>query len=109
VWYVSQEEEDVQESTYSKLENVPFAWYQQTQTSGIPVDGPILREKSLKIVSAMGIENFSDSNSWISCFKQHHSLVFKKLVGDSAVDTNAMDLWFKASGAAGGLQGLGHL
>jgi hypothetical protein len=24
------------ESTYSKLENVPFAWYQQARASGIP-------------------------------------------------------------------------
>jgi hypothetical protein len=35
------------ESTYSKLENVLFAWYQQTRASGTPVDGPILKVKSL--------------------------------------------------------------
>jgi hypothetical protein len=42
------------------------------------------------------IENFSASNSSISCFKQRHGLVFKKLAGERvAVDTNAMDLWFE--------------
>jgi hypothetical protein len=52
------------------------------------VDGPILREKSLKIASTMGFENFSASNGWIARFKQCHSLVFKKLAGASAaVDT----------------------
>jgi hypothetical protein len=28
------------ESTYSKLENVLFAWYQQSRASGIPGMGP---------------------------------------------------------------------
>jgi hypothetical protein len=44
----------------------------------------------------MGIENISALNSWISHFKQCHSLVFMKLAGESAaVDTSTMDLWFK--------------
>jgi hypothetical protein len=54
------------------------------------VDGTIPQEKSLKIAATVGIENFSNSNGWISCFKQCHDLVFKKLAGESAaVDTNA--------------------
>jgi hypothetical protein len=84
------------ESTYSKLEKVLFAWYQKARASGIPVDGTVLWEKSLRIAAAMGIENFSAPNGWISSFKQRHGLVFKKLARESAaVDTNAMDLWFK--------------
>lgn len=84
------------ESTYSELENVLFSWYQQARASGIPIDGTILKEKSLKIAETMGIENFSASNGWISRFKQRHGLVFKKLAGESAaVDTNATDLWFQ--------------
>jgi hypothetical protein len=43
-----------------------------------------------------GVENFSALNGWISCFKQHHDLVFKKLARESAaVDTNATDLRFE--------------
>jgi hypothetical protein len=43
----------------------------------------------------MGTENFSASNGWISCFKQCHSLVFKKLARESAaLDINSRDLWF---------------
>jgi hypothetical protein len=64
--------------------------------SGIPVDGTNLWKKSLKIAATMGIEKFSALNSWISCFKQHHYLVYKKMDGESAaVDTNSTDLWFK--------------
>jgi hypothetical protein len=60
------------------------------------VHGPILWEKSIKIASTKGTENFLASNSWISHFKQCHSLVFKKLARESAaVDINAMDLWFE--------------
>jgi hypothetical protein len=64
--------------------------------SGIPVDWSILQEKSFKIAATMGIEDFSASNGWISCFKQCHCLVFKKLAGESAaVYTNTTDLWFE--------------
>jgi hypothetical protein len=60
------------------------------------VDGTFLLEKSLKITTAMGIENFSALNDEISHFKQCHDLVFKKLAWVSAVvDTNATDMWFK--------------
>nr|CAD7396744.1 unnamed protein product [Timema cristinae] len=38
-------------STYSELENLLFAWYQQARISGISVDGRILQERSLKIVA----------------------------------------------------------
>jgi hypothetical protein len=83
-------------STYKELENVLFAWYHQARESGIPVDGKILREKSLKIAATIGIEKFSASNGWISRFNQRHGLVFKKLARESAaVDTNATDLWFE--------------
>jgi hypothetical protein len=52
--------------------------------------------KSLKIAATMRTENFLASNGWISSFKQHHGLVFKKLAQESAaVDTNATGLWFK--------------
>jgi hypothetical protein len=54
------------------------------------VDGSILWEKFFKIAATMGIENFSVSNGCISCFKQFHGLVFKKLAGESATD-----LWFE--------------
>jgi hypothetical protein len=69
------------ESTYSKLKSALFAWYQQARASGVPVDGTILWEKSLKIAATVEIENVSASNSWISRFKQRHGLVFKKLAG----------------------------
>jgi hypothetical protein len=63
--------------TYSKLENVLFAWDHQARASGIPVDGNILQEKALNIAATMGIEHFSASNGWIFHFEQCHSLVFK--------------------------------
>jgi hypothetical protein len=84
------------ESTYSELENVLFAWYQQARASGMPVDGTILREISLKIAATMGIENFTASNGWVSRFKQRHGLVFKKVAGENATeDTSATGLWFE--------------
>jgi hypothetical protein len=93
------------ESAYSKLENVLFAWYQQARVSGIPVNGSILWEKSLKIDATMVIENFSTSGVWISRFKQCHGLILTNW-------PSRMLLWTptrKASEASGGLRGSEYL
>jgi hypothetical protein len=78
------------ELTYRKMENI------QARASGIPVDGTILQEETLKIAAAVGIENASVLNGWISRLKQRHSMVFKKLPKESsALDTIATDPWFE--------------
>lgn len=84
-------------STYSELEKVLFAWYEQARASNIPVDGNILREKALKIAASNGMDTFSASNGWISRFKIRHGLVSKKLCGESAsvVSTDAIEMWFE--------------
>jgi hypothetical protein len=88
-------------STYSELENVLFAWYHQAKASGIPVDGSILWEKSLKIAATMGIEN-----SWISCFKQCLGVVFKKLARECCCGRQHHGpLVQEASKDAGGVRG----
>jgi hypothetical protein len=92
VWYISQEEEDRQGVDIQQVGKCPLCLV----PSGIPVDGSILQEKSLKISATMVIENFSALNGSISHFKQCHGLVFKKLARESAAaDTNAKDLWFE--------------
>jgi hypothetical protein len=39
-----------------------FAWCQQARTSGIPVDGTILLEITLKVAEKVRIYNFSATN-----------------------------------------------
>jgi hypothetical protein len=70
--------------TYSELEHVLSACFQQAQASGIPVDGSILWEKSLKIVATIGIKNFPTRlvGSSASSFAMP---VFKKLARESAL------------------------
>jgi len=85
------------ESTFAELETVLFTWYQQTWASNIPIDGTTLREKVKIIATQLNTDNFSASNGWVSTFKDWHSLVFKKLAGESAeVSVESTDAWLES-------------
>ena len=74
-----------------------FTWYQQAQTSNIPIDVTTLREKAKIIATQLNIDNFSASNGWVSRFKDPHGLVFKKLAGQSAeVSVESTDAWLES-------------
>ncbi|GFT84903.1 hypothetical protein NPIL_380201, partial [Nephila pilipes] len=60
-------------STYSELDSIFFAWYEQVRNSNIPVNKNILQEKALGIAASNSMNTFSGSNEWISRFKIHHS------------------------------------
>jgi hypothetical protein len=83
------------ESTFRELESVLLAWYQQVRSSGIPIDGNILREKA-KIADRMQVDNSAASNGQICRITDRHGLAYKKLAGESAaVDTDTRDLWLE--------------
>ncbi|GFS37331.1 hypothetical protein NPIL_415461 [Nephila pilipes] len=70
-------------STYCELEGVLFAWYEKARASYI------LEKKAIKIVASNGMDTFSASNGWISRFKIHLGLIFRKCFGGSATVLNA--------------------
>jgi hypothetical protein len=85
------------ELTFVELETVLFTWYQQARASNIPIDGTTLRENVKIIAAQLNIDNFSESNGWVSRFTDRHGLVFKKLVGESAeVSVESTDAWLES-------------
>jgi hypothetical protein len=51
------------------MEKVLFTWYQQARASIIPIDGTILKEKSIIIAAKLKIDCFSASSGWLSRLK----------------------------------------
>jgi hypothetical protein len=58
----------IKSSPYREIENVLMEWFLQKCTEGLPVEGTVLREKSLKISAHLGISNVVVSNFWLVCF-----------------------------------------
>ncbi|KAL1445199.1 hypothetical protein MTO96_029304 [Rhipicephalus appendiculatus] len=54
---------------YAAMEKALVEWLRQARSSGIAVDGAILKEKAEIIALRCGIDDFKASNGWLDRFK----------------------------------------
>lgn len=47
---------------FTNIEKCLLEWIKQTLDKNIPIDGPLLKEKSKEFATKLGIQNFSASN-----------------------------------------------
>jgi ribosomal protein S18 len=59
------------------LERALYTWFVQMRRQGVPVSGPVLREKALSYVKEMDIKDFIASNGWFDRWKSSHGVAFK--------------------------------
>lgn len=52
-------------SEFPNIEKCVLEWIKQTLDEYIPIDGPLLKEKSKEFARKLGIQNFSASNGWL--------------------------------------------
>ena len=63
------------------LERALYTWFVQMRWQGVPVSGPVLREKALSYAKEMDIKDFIASNGWFDQWKSRHGVAFKAIVG----------------------------
>lgn len=81
-------------SEFSDVEKCLLEWIKQTLDKNIPIDGPLLKQKSKDFATKLGIENFSASNGWLEGFKKHYDVTFKKAARESrSVDQGIYNQW----------------
>lgn len=58
-----------------KLDNALFVWFSQEREKGIPISGPLIKEKALQLNELMnGEKSFSASTGWLDRFKKRHGI-----------------------------------
>jgi hypothetical protein len=67
-----------------ELEAILWMWF-EAHTANASIDGPQLKEKALFVAARLGINSFRASYGWIICYKKIHNLVYKTILGDSAI------------------------
>ncbi|CAB3252374.1 unnamed protein product [Arctia plantaginis] len=83
-------------SEFPNIEKCLLEWIKQTLDKNIPIDEPLLKEKSKEFATKLGIQNFSASNGWLEGFKRRHDIAFKKAAGESkSVDQGVCNHWTK--------------
>ncbi|KAH7955687.1 hypothetical protein HPB52_002885 [Rhipicephalus sanguineus] len=59
---------------YAAMEKALVEWLRQARSSGIAVDGAILKEKAETVALRCGIDDFKASNGWLDRFKKRSEL-----------------------------------
>lgn len=78
-------------SEFPDIEEALITWIKQARSQNIPLDGPMIREKSLHFAAALGYNDgdFKASNGWLSRFKTRHGASFQRIQGEGASVTTA--------------------
>ena len=70
-------------STHDNLDKALFKWFVKVRDQGIPVGGPLLKEKAKKYAEELGIQDFKASNGWFDRWKTRHGVTFKTVSGEA--------------------------
>ena len=79
------------------LERALYTWFVQMRRQGVPVSGPVLREKALSYAKEMDVKDFIASNSWFDRWKSRHGVAFKAIAGEAQSCTLEMTASWKES------------
>jgi hypothetical protein len=67
-----------------ELETILWMWF-KAHTANASIDGPQLKEKALHVAGRLGVSSFQVPYGWIVCYNKTHNLVYKTILGDSAI------------------------
>ncbi|XP_037576660.1 major centromere autoantigen B [Dermacentor silvarum] len=82
------------EAHHGELEEALLKWFKQARASGVNFNGSVLKEKALEVVDALGIDDFTTSNGWISRFRARHGIAYRQVNGEAAsVNLADVDKW----------------
>jgi hypothetical protein len=78
---------------YYKVEEKLLVWFKQTAAVGVPIDGTIIRAKTVEIADWLNVE-FKPSSGWIDRFRKRTSLVLRTISGESqSVNVTEAEVW----------------
>ena len=60
----------VRESNYPDIDNVVFKWFLSQRGKSIPIDGTLIKEKTMKYAKELGDTDFKVSDGWLGRWKK---------------------------------------
>ena len=83
-------------AAYEDVEEALVIWFKSRQDQNVPLSGSILWAKADELSKVLGHVDFQCSSGWLQRFKEQHTIVQKKICGESAsVSTEMCDLWME--------------
>ena len=66
------------------VENAINEWFDAMRSHGQPLTGSLIRPKALEFANALGVEDFTASEGWLSRWKKRKGIVWKRAHGEAA-------------------------
>ena len=88
----SEEPKSLKTSPLEELETILSAWFKQAHNANTSISRPHLKEEALHVAAGLGIDSLQASDGWIDLFKKIHKLVYKTMLGYSAI-VNPETVW----------------
>ncbi len=86
----------IKDNVTQQIDQAVYEWFCSQRAKNIPISGPLIQERARQIAEQLGVpdDQFKGSNGWLNRFKVRHSVVFRKISGESAkVNTTTIDEW----------------
>ena len=77
---------------YAQLDETVFEWWKEKRGLGIPINGPIIREKAIYYSKFYQMSDSNASNGWLERWKTKFNINFAKMNGESQkIDASVVD------------------
>ena len=77
-------------SGHENLDQATYKWFVKMREEGLPISGPVIKEKAAKYAVELGIDDFKASNGWFDRWKGRHEIAFKTVSGEAQSCTKEM-------------------
>ena len=93
------EKKTIRATKCEDLDKVLYEWILQQRSEGVPITGPLLKEKAREIHARLCIsEKYNFSSGWLTSFKKRHSICYLKTCGEKvSADNNAAEDFIEKS------------
>lgn len=79
---------------HANINAAVLEWFNGASNKGLPISGPILKQKALEFAQQFHVGDFTASNGWLESFKKRNGLVFNIMCGESRdVNMATVDDW----------------
>jgi len=84
----------ISESKYEIINEFMVSFISHCNNHGLPINGPLIKEISLRFANEKNLGDFKASNGWLSNFKSKNNIQYKKICGESlSADIHAANLF----------------
>ena len=71
-------------AAFEEVEETLLKWFTVVRSQNIPVNGPLLCDKTQELAKLLKHDLFQCSESWLNRFKVRHNIVFREVCGEEA-------------------------